>query len=91
MVSEKLHNHEALALAIIDVGSVVTLGFPDGTEIIRIIDRNETITDGAATIDSPLGREIRRKKAGDIITFSIPSGEELSVEIIDVDNSSLGL
>jgi len=70
-------------------GTVVTLRFPDGdvttSRIVAILE--EAPADGGedvVTVDSPLGRALVGRHAGDSITYAGPDGD-LQAEVVAVD------
>jgi transcription elongation factor GreA len=70
-------------------GTVVTLRFPDGDvttfRIVAILE--EAPSDGGedvVTVDSPLGRALAGRRAGDPVTYAGPDGD-LQAEVVAVD------
>lgn len=77
---------------LVEVGTVVTLRFGDGTrETLRV----GTIAEGdeearLVTPDSPLGRALLGHRAGDSVTYVAPSGEtSVHVESVRAPNDRL--
>jgi transcription elongation factor GreA len=66
---------------------VVTIKFDDGdTETFLLGSREEA---AHATIDvysptSPLGAAVMGRRSGESVTYALPNGRELTVEITDV-------
>lgn len=68
-------------------GSVVTIDFGDGdTEEFRIGSREETAVSDIEVYSptSPLGAAVMGAKAGDTVSYELPNGKSLSVEVVDV-------
>ncbi|HVV12437.1 GreA/GreB family elongation factor [Amycolatopsis sp.] len=73
-------------------GTVAKLRFEDGTEqtVRTVAIAEETVPgqeDGTVTTDSPLGKALAGRQAGDTITYSTPGGE-VRAEIVDIRRSS---
>ena len=67
-------------------GTVVTLRFPDGDEVAyRVVAiAEEAPADGqdeVVTADSPLGRALAGRRAGDTVTYRAPDGD-IQVDIV---------
>ncbi len=92
-MSEHINNPEVqLANSVVGVGSVVEIHFvgdPDEeTETVQIIGRHGKggAESSIQTVspDSPLGKLIFGKGAGDTVSFKGPTGETFEVRIISV-------
>lgn len=69
---------------IVNLGSVVTLKFDDGTEEYKIVGQLEAdLAQNKIAFDSPLGQAIMKKKAGQTVTVAAPAGS-YQVSIIAV-------
>ncbi|MFE7791528.1 GreA/GreB family elongation factor [Streptomyces sp. NPDC057460] len=75
----------------VGVGSTVTIRFADATETtVQIGEVAEALDRTLVTADSPLGRALLGRRAGDTISYETPEGRSTAVVLSlgDVDNRS---
>jgi len=67
-------------------GMVVTVRYADGDEETFLIGSREEAAHADVTVysaQSPLGRALTGKHAGDSVTYTAPTGNDITVELID--------
>ena len=65
---------------------VVTVRYADGDEETFLIGSREEAAHADVTVysaQSPLGRALTGKHAGDSVTYTAPTGNDITVELID--------
>ncbi|MCZ7416059.1 MULTISPECIES: GreA/GreB family elongation factor [unclassified Streptomyces] len=65
---------------VVAVGSSVTLRFGDGAEeTLQVGDVAEALDPAEVTVDSPLGRALLGRRAGDAVRYTTPAGPATAV------------
>ncbi|GGU97684.1 transcription elongation factor GreA [Streptomyces filipinensis] len=86
-ITERLRQAEAAgppSTDVVGVGSTVTVRFPDGVqETLQIGEAAEAFDQNLVTSDSPLGRALLGRHAGDSVHFDTPDGPS-SAEVVSI-------
>ncbi|MGW0818749.1 GreA/GreB family elongation factor [Streptomyces viridiviolaceus] len=75
---------------VVGVGSTVTVRFADGTvETVQIGETAQALDRTLVTSDSPLGRALLGRRAGDSLSYDTPDGQTTAV-VVSLGGSSGG-
>jgi transcription elongation factor GreA len=67
------------------LGSTVVVESPDGTETFKIVGSAEARpAEGRISNESPVGRALLGKKAGDSVTVKLPNGSDFTYTITSI-------
>jgi transcription elongation factor GreA len=70
----------------VHIGQVVTVRFPDGDSETFLLGSREEAAHSSLEVyspTSPLGSAVTGRRVGETVTYALPNGRELAVEITD--------
>ena len=67
---------------VVGVGKMLVLDFGDGEETYEFVEELPGVN--GVSLESPVGRAIVGKRAGDTVTVTLPSGADVTVRVVSV-------
>lgn len=73
----------------VEIGSTIKISGPMGVKEFLIVDSNETDPlNGRMSYDSPLGKQLLGKRAGDEIVLSVIKDAKIKYKILEIEDTS---